>query len=223
MTRLRVRRTMSRLRRIAVLAATVSVAVSVAGVAVPFPAAPASALTLLPNCGARVAAPAFAPWGDFNPYFPVANGGFESGASGWSVSDGAAVTPGNETYFVGALTDSHSLVIPNGGRAKSPTTCVALGENSVRLFVKSSGTGPSSLHVQASVENALTGIVLSTGFDVDASAATQDWSPTSTFDVPNLLGGLVGVQNLTLVFTARGSSAVSWSIDDVYVDPFKLR
>jgi hypothetical protein len=219
MTRMRVRRTTSRLRRTAVLAAVISVA----GSAVSLTAAPASALGLLPNCGSRVASPTFARWGDLNPYFPVENGGFESGSSGWSISGGAAVESGNESYFVGAPTDAHSLAIPNGARAESPATCVALGENSVRLFVKSSGTGPSSLHVQAFVQNPMTGIVLSTGFDVDANAATRDWSPTSTFEVPNLLGGIVGVQNLTLVFTARGSSAVSWSIDDVYVDPFKLR
>jgi hypothetical protein len=218
---MRARRTTSKLRRIAVMAAVLSVAGSAVSLT-PAPA-PASALTLLPNCGTRVTAPTFAAWGDVSPYFPVANGGFESGSSGWSISGGAAVESGNERYFVGAPTDAHSLAIPNGGRAQSPTTCVALGENSVRLFVKSSGTGPSSLHVQAFVQNALTGIVLSTAFDVDANAATQDWSPTSTFDVPNLLGGIVGVQKLTLVFTTRGSSAVSWNIDDVYVDPFKLR
>jgi hypothetical protein len=219
MTRMRVRRTTSKLRCVAVFAAVMSVA----GSAVSLTPAPASALTLFPNCGTRIAAPTFAPWGDSSLYFPVANGGFEAGSSGWSLSGGAAVESGNESFFVGAPTDARSLTIPDGGRAQSPTTCVALGENSVRLFVKSSGTGPSSLHVQAFVQNALTGIVLSTGFDVDANAATQDWSPTSTFDVPNLLGGIVGVQKLTLVFTVRGSTAVSWSIDDVYVDPFKLR
>ena len=97
------------------------------------------------------------------------------------------------------------------------------GENSVRLFVKSAGTGPSSLHIQAFVQNALTGVVLSTGFDIDADETTQEWTPTPVFDVPNLLGGVAGVQRLTLVITTHGASTASWNIDDVYVDPFKLR
>ena len=40
--------------------------------------------------------------------------------------------------------------------------------------------------------------------------------------IPNLLGGVLGTQKLTLVFTTRGAPA-TWNIDDVYVDPFKSR
>ena len=183
----------------------------------------ASALTLLPSCGTRDTARTFAPWNDASSYFPMANGGFESGSDGWNVAGDAAVVPGNESYFVAGATDSHSLAIANNGRATSPTTCVAAGENSVRLFVKSSGSGVSALHVQAFVRNQLTGLVLSTAFDIDATDATREWVPTDVLVVPNLLGGLAGVQSLTLVFTARGASTVSWNVDDVYVDPFKLR
>jgi hypothetical protein len=221
MTTMRVRRTTSRFTRATVFATVLVLAGSMlARAAVP---ASASTISLLPNCGARVSAPTFAPWGDPNPYFPVANGGFESGSTGWNLAGGAAVESGNETFFVADPTDAYSLAIPAGGRATSPATCVAMGENSVRLFVKSTGTGVSSLHIQAFVQNALTGIVLSTGFDIDADETTQEWTPTPAFDVPNLLGGVVGVQRLTLVVTAHGASTASWSIDDVYVDPFKLR
>ncbi|MCU1465785.1 MAG: hypothetical protein JWM72_1713 [Actinomycetia bacterium] len=218
MTTMRVRCGNSRLMRVVVFAAVMSIAGSALSAA-----GPASALTLFPNCGARESSPAFAQWGDTSPYFQVANGGFESGSSEWTLSNGARVESGNEMFFVADPTDGHSLAIPVGEHATSPTTCIAAGENTFRLFVKSSGTGLSSLHVQAFVQNALTGIVLSTGFDVNANDATQEWSPTPAFNVPNLLGGLAGVQRLTLVFTARGESTASWSIDDVYVDPFKLR
>jgi len=40
--------------------------------------------------------------------------------------------------------------------------------------------------------------------------------------IPNLLGGVLGTQNLTLAFTTTGTKA-TWGIDDVYVDPFKSR
>jgi hypothetical protein len=205
--------------RVVVLAAVMSLA----GSAFSATRRPASALSLLPNCGARASSPVFAPWGDTNHYFPMTNGGFESGSSGWSLAGGATVESGNEIFNVADPTDAHSLAIAGGAEAISPTTCVAMGENTVRLFVKGSGTGSSSLHVEAFVQNALTGIVLSTGFDVNANDRTQEWSPTPAFSVPNLLGGVVGVQRLTLVFTTRGASTRSWNIDDVYVDPFKLR
>jgi hypothetical protein len=40
--------------------------------------------------------------------------------------------------------------------------------------------------------------------------------------VPNLLGGLLGTEKLTLVFSTKGAPA-TWGIDDVFVDPFKSR
>jgi hypothetical protein len=213
-----VRPTVPKMTRAGVLATVMLVAVSALSLG-----GRASALTLFPNCSTRETAQTFAPWNDPSSYFPMTNGGFESGSDGWSVSGAAAVVSGNETYFVAGATDSHSLAISNTGRASSPATCVAAGENSVRLFVKSSGSGESTLHVQAFVRNSLTGLVLATAFDIDASDATSRWAPTDVLVVPNLLGGLAGAQSLTLVFTTRGASTVSWNVDDVYVDPFKLR
>jgi hypothetical protein len=35
------------------------------------------------------------------------------------------------------------------------------------------------------------------------------------------LGGLLGTQNVTLVFTTKGPA--TWGIDDVYIDPFRSR
>ncbi|MDQ1382445.1 MAG: hypothetical protein QOJ71_3164, partial [Actinomycetota bacterium] len=206
----RVRWSNSSVTRVVVFAAVMSLA----GSGFSATTSPASALSLLPNCGARASSPVFAPWGDTSQYFPEANGGFEYGSSGWSLAGGASVESGNEIFNVADPTDAHSLAIAGGAEAISPTTCVAMGENTVRLFVKSSGTGPSSLHVQAFVQSAVTGIVLSTGFDVNANDRTQKWMPTPAFSVPNLLGGVVGVQRLTLVFTTRGASTGSWNIDD---------
>jgi len=46
-------------------------------------------------------------------------------------------------------------------------------------------------------------------------------APTPEILVPNLLGGILP-ENLTIRITAVGAPA-SWSVDDVYVDPFKSR
>jgi hypothetical protein len=148
-------------------------------------------------------------------------GGFESGAPGWTLA-GSNVVSGNESSFLNAKTDSHSLAIPTGALAVSPTVCVSMGDNTIRLFVKNSGVTGSVLHVQAFVQNPLTGLVLSTGFDIAGTAGSTGWSPSRALLIPNLLGGVLGTQNLTLAFTNTGKPA-TWNIDDVFVDPFKSR
>jgi hypothetical protein len=196
--------------------------ISAAGFAVlPVTAGSASAATLLPTCAARQASTPFAPWGDSKSYFLMPGGTFESGAPGWRLAGGAAIAAGNESFYAAAATDSHSLAIPSGAQATSPTVCVAMGDNTIRLFVKNSGVVSSVLHVQAYVQNPLTGLVLSTGFDVNGTTS-KSWLPSAGLFVPNLLGGVLGTQNLTLVYSTRGASA-TWNIDDVFVDPFKSR
>jgi len=172
---------------------------------------------ILPNCGPTNASTPFAAWGDTNSYFLMPNGGLESGTAGWTVTNGSVVT-GNESFHLNAATDTHSLSLAAGGSAVSPTACVAMGENTVRLLVKSSGVAGSKLHVQAYVQNALTGLVLSTGFDI---TGTTSWAPTPRLLIPNLLGGIAGTQNVHLVFTTIGRA--TWNIDDVFIDPLRHR
>jgi len=183
---------------------------------------PASAGGLLASCAPRATSTPFAPWGDSNSYFLAPGGGFEAGTPSWSLAGGAVAVDGNESSFVSSEADTQSLAMPSGARAESPAACVAMGENTIRLFVKNSGVASSVLHVRAYVQNPLTGLVLSTGIDVNGKAGSTDWSPTSPILIPNLLGGVVGTQNLTLVFSTGGAPA-TWGIDDVFVDPFKQR
>ena len=206
-----------RLTRAVALIASVS---AVGGGALGLAAGAASA-SLLPTCAPRATSTPFAPWGDHSSYFAMPGGTFESGAPNWAL-DGASVVDGNETSFVNAASDTHSLAMPTGAVVVSPTVCVAMGENTIRLFVKNPGVASSTLHVQAYVQNPLTGLVLSTGFDVSGTSGPKGWSPTGRLLIPNLLGGVLGTQNLTLVFTTRGAPA-TWNIDDVFVDPFKSR
>jgi len=211
-------------RAIALVASTSALACASVGLL----ASPGSAGVLstvagvLPSCAARPTTTPFAPWGDTSSYFLMPGGGFEAGSSGWTLAGGPAVVAGNETSFVYAPTDKHSLALPTGSTVGSPTVCVAMGENTIRMFVKNSGVVGSDLHIQAFVQNPLTGLVLSTGFDIKGTAGTTGWTPTGRLLIPNLLGGVLGTQNLTLVFTTTGKPA-TWNVDDVFVDPFKSR
>ena len=169
-------------------------------------------------CTSRAEAPVFAAWGDLFSYFRVPNGGFESGSTDWALTGGAAVVTGNERYRVGGATDARSLRIPAGATAESRTICVSRGEDTIRLFVNNARISGSILHVEAIVRSS-TGQIGQTAFDVNGDAAPAGWAPTMRLGIPNLLGG-TGTENLTLRFTTRGTAA-TWSIDDVYVDPYK--
>jgi hypothetical protein len=180
-------------------------------------ASPASA-ALLDRCPDRQISTPFAPWGDDNSYYAVADGTFEAGGTDWTLSD-ATVVDDNESFYVNDASDTQSLSLSDGARAESPSTCVDLGEDTIRFFVKTSGDADSTLHVKASVEDPLTGIVVSTGYDIHGDGTGQ-WSPTDPIVIPNVLGGLLYTGRLSLVFTTRGTPA-TWNVDDVYVDPFK--
>jgi hypothetical protein len=169
-------------------------------------------------CTSRAEAPAFAGWGDTFSYFRVPNGGFESGATDWALTGGASVVTGNEPYRVGAATDTRSLRIPAGATAESRTICVSRGEDTIRLFVNNARVSGSILHVEAIVRST-SGQTAQTAFDVNGDAAPAGWAPTMRLGIPNLLGG-TGTEELTLRFTTRGTAA-TWSVDDVYVDPYK--
>jgi hypothetical protein len=171
------------------------------------------------SCTSRSQAAVFAPWGDSASYFLVSNGGFENGSTDWSLTGGAKVVDGNETFDVGSASDGHSLSLPPGAAAQSRPFCVSRGEDTVRLFVNNSHTAGAILHVDAIAVNPDNATVGRTAFDVNGDVPSSPWTPTIQLKIPNLLGGN-GTELLTLRFTLRGTQT-TWNIDDVYVDPFK--
>jgi hypothetical protein len=171
------------------------------------------------SCTARTQSAVFAPWGDMAPYFLVSNGGFENGSTDWSLTGGAKVVGGNETFNVAGASDGHSLSLPPGAAAETRPFCVSRGEDTIRLFVNNSHTAGAILHVDAIVVNPDNAAVGRTSFDVNGDVPSSPWAPTIQLKIPNLLGGN-GTEQLTLRFTLRGTQA-TWNIDDVYVDPFK--
>jgi hypothetical protein len=161
----------------------------------------------------------FSRWLDPAQYFLASNGGFEQGAQDWSLSAGAAVVSGNESYQVGGPSDSHSLVLDAGASVESRTACVTMGEPTVRLFVKAPSVLGAVLRVDATVQNPTTGVPLTTTYLVVGGLAPAEWAPTPEILIPNLVGGVLP-ENLTLRITAQGTPA-TWAADDIYVDPFK--
>jgi hypothetical protein len=204
-----------RMRAVFVAAASV---LSVGVVAAP--AAQANLLSLLPgSCGNQLESQPFAPWGDSSSYTLVRGGNFEQNMAGWTLTGGAGVKSGNESFDVGSATDSHSLALPSGSSATTPASCTSIYHPTVRLFVRNTGSAGSVLRVQALYPGLLGDVNTATVGYVQGSSA---WAPTGAMTL--LLNNLLATLSLNQTAIAFRFTPMDytghWAIDDVYLDPF---
>jgi hypothetical protein len=160
-----------------------------------------------------VSAP-FAQWGDSNTYFVVPGGTFENGQPAWTLSN-AVVTAGNEPFNVSGAADNQSLTIAGGGSATSPYFCVDATMSSLRLFADQVATG-GDLQIAALVQTPYGVASVPVGNLADGSM--EAWAPTLpiTGNTSQIPGSLM----VALRFSVPAGAA-SWTIDDVYVDPYR--
>jgi hypothetical protein len=173
------------------------------------------------GCPAQILVQPFAPWADVLRYFLAPNGGFESGPTGWKLTGGATVGPGNESFFVRSGADQYSLSLPSGSSATSSAVCIGTTDAAFRLFVQNTGSPLSTLKVDV-VYTSFLGLPVSTPAGIIAGGSL--WQPAlpqlflaNVTALPLLTGGSTWV---SLRFTPTGTAG-SWRIDDLYVDPFK--
>jgi hypothetical protein len=196
----------ARFLRLAAALTSVVVVVAVMGVA--------RAEAGLFGCSYPTVSQPFAPWNDYTGYYLSPGGHFESGAAGWKLGGGAAVTNGNESFFVNAASDSHSLVIPAGGSAMSPFSCITGTDLKARFFAKSSNG--AIVRVEVVVPSILGLVRVVTAFNVDTDTT---WQPAATLvNLANVLSlTSLSSANIALRFVAPSGTVLQ--IDDVYVDP----
>ena len=182
-------------------------------------ASPAQAGVLVSSagdCDNAASSRVFLPWYDVANYFLAPGGDFESGASGWGLTGGAAVVDGNEPWNVTGG-GSSSLRLPAGSSATSPAICVGIEHPTIRFFEKSSGASlGSSLRVEVLFEDAWGNV-----HDLTIGRETRGgWEVTPAYLViANLLPLLPGEHTaVAFRFTPEGTG--SWQIDDVHVDPY---
>jgi hypothetical protein len=194
-----------------------------AAAAVAAPAADAGVLvSSAESCDTQQFSTPFSRFGDRATYTPVPGGAFEAGQKGWTLSGGAKVVTGNETYKVRSSTDSRSIYIPAGGVATSPAMCVGLSEPTIRWFQKQSnsllGLGlTGAMTVSVLTETSL-GVVVET--PVGDGLLCISWSPSlSGLIITNLLP-LLPNSKTAVAFRFRAVTS-SWNVDDVYVDPYQ--
>jgi len=195
--------------------------VAVTAVALSAPAANAGLIGGLignncPTSGAQV----FAPWNDSRSYYLAPNGGLENGTTGWTLSGGAFIASGNQPFFGSG---THSLSLPSGSRALSPTTCIGPYALSLRMFGSDVKGTDSGVHVRVLWYGLLNQLLGSTDYATFGSGGA--WAPTNSVNSSggfNLLLPLLGSTSARVELIPVGSGS-KWKIDDVYVDPWASR
>jgi hypothetical protein len=175
-------------------------------------------------CEGREVEQPFLRWLDPMRYVLAPNGNLERGSAAWTLTGGARVVDGNETFYVGGARDARSLYLPPGSSATTRPLCVELLHPTVRYFARNRGTPVlSSLRVDALVENPLTGSVLVVPVGVHTGA--KGWHPSLPgLVLADVLSPLGEDGELAVAFRFRPVGlGAAWQIDDVYVDPFRNR
>ena len=184
-------------------------------------AAPASADLI--ETGACDDAPLTQPfqrWGDDAHYKLAPGGDAEGSLAGWTLAGGAQRVAGSEPYAATGSLGSASLRIPAGGSVTTAATCVNADYPSFRFFVKSSG-GLLGLLPVMTVElvyrDGLLGLV---SLPVGTVLPTSSWGPSPVMLSLSAVGAAVAGGEVPLSLRFR-SVAGTWTVDDVFVDPFK--
>lgn len=182
---------------------------------------PANASGLLDasGCSDTPSTQVFSRWLDPLSYRLAPGGSFEGDTSGWTMSAGAKVVSGNETYYLNGPTDTHSASLGAGASATSPATCVSLSEPVLRFVVRSTGSALGVLKVDALYRDG-SGVLDVTPVGV-VTGLGSNWKPSlpmvlSLGYVPSIGQDAADVR---LRFTVTGLAG-AFQIDDVYIDPF---
>jgi hypothetical protein len=175
-------------------------------------------VTSAPDCDDQVPENPFRPWGDPLNYVLVPNGILEGGTRHWTLDGDASGQHGNEPFFVHSTRDRFSLALPPRSSATTATMCVGIEDPTLRFFARNEGSIWSTLVVEVFFEDA-EGRVRSQA--IGQLRGGPVWEPTPPLPLlVNLLPLLPGERTpVAFRFTTVGEG--DWSLDDVYVDPWR--
>ena len=197
-----------------------ALAVATAALCAVLPAASASAALIetSPCDGAQLSQP-FAAFGD-NAYYKLVPGGdFESGLGGWSVNGNAKVVSGGHSGRYALSLRAKAL--PAGGLSSSttPASCVNAGAPSFRFFSKSSGGLLGLvpvLKVDLVYRDSVLGLV---ALPLGTAVPSGTFKPSLSLLTASVVAGLLSDGQADLAF--RFTSVLgTWTVDDVWVDPY---
>ncbi|HEX3976491.1 MAG TPA: hypothetical protein VHW96_09515 [Solirubrobacteraceae bacterium] len=192
----------------------VGAVISALGIAVLSGAPARAALITTDACDNATLSQPFAQWNDSNEYKLIPGGSFENGASGWTLSHGAKIVSGSESFGATGSVGASSVYLPAGASVTSPSTCVDAAYPTFRFFARNNGL-LSTVLVSVVYRLPLLGEV---GVPVGPVALSPSWSPSLPMLTASVLTGLLhgGTVPMAVRFTAVTGSS---QIDDVFVDP----
>jgi hypothetical protein len=169
------------------------------------------------GCVSSPMAKTFMPWLDPANYVPAPGGAAET-AGAWDLRGGAAVAAGNEPFRVGGADDQASLRLPSGSSAATAPMCIGVEHPTVRFFAKrETGSLLDTLRVDALFSD-------TAGHDhvlpIGVALGTRNWAPTTPLAIGVNTLALLG-DPLQVSFRFVPLNGSRWSVDDVYVDPYR--
>jgi hypothetical protein len=165
------------------------------------------------SCPTNPSSPLLSEFGDDAVYSLLSGSSFESGTSGWSLTNAEVVSE------EGATGGSTALAIEQGGRAVSPTFCVSSEYPSFRFFARPLSVGSSSGSLRVSLQ-------WTDGWgwhhytqvgSLQPSGSEWTLSPVLSLAKALPLWGGATLQ-VRMQFQPTGNS--TWAIDNVYIDPY---
>jgi hypothetical protein len=175
----------------------------------------------LDGCPAQKIEHPFARWLDGGNYVLAPGGTFEGSLDGWTLTGGAKVVAGSETFAAHGAGEKLALSLPSGSSATTPQACVGVLDPTMRYFAANDGGLLSLLRVDVLYHPPGGGtLTLPLGINLGG----KNWAPSLPVLVgADLLGLLTGGEaTVQFRFSPAGLGA-KWRIDDVYVDPYNTR
>ena len=141
--------------------------------------------------------------------------------AGWSLSGGAKVVAGNESYYLNSPADRRSLALPAGSSAGSPPVCMAIDTPTFRMVARNTGDPSSQLRVTASYK--LLGLLRTQ--TLGTVTAGSAWVPTAPQSTVLTLATIIGtlIPSAIEIRVTPLDSKGNWQVDDLYIDPFARR
>jgi hypothetical protein len=206
----------ARRRMLLGLAATAMTTMAMAGSASAGVLAPSAA-----NCDDSAGSKVFQRWLDGASYTLAPGGSAEGSTSGWTLAGGAHVVSGNEPWKVGG-DGARSFAIPGGGSVTTAPVCVGLENPTIRFFARRTGGSLLSTLAVSVRFQTVAGLTATLPIGVVPGLSTA-WGPSLPMTVLANLLPLLPNDKTAVQFQFTPLLGGSWLVDDVYVDPMRMR
>jgi hypothetical protein len=197
-----------------------TLAVAAAATAFATMAGPAMASGPAGSCPGSALSNPFAQWGDNADYQLAPEGDVESGGATWSTVGGAGAAEGNQTAVVLDPSDHQSMSLPAGSSASMAPMCLGTEHPSFRFFVRRIGGSTISRLLVEVVARDSRG--RQWALPSRLVVGSNSWAPSLAMPTRIELLGLLFGETVDVSFRFTPVAGGTWSVDDVYVDPWKI-